>query len=70
MKKKLILMMIGAMTVGVLLTGCGKKEEMPVQETMVEQEEAFTFTDDLGREITVNNPQRVAALLGSYAVKG
>jgi iron complex transport system substrate-binding protein len=67
MKKKLILMMIGAMTVGVLLTGCGKKEEMPVQETMVEQEEAFTFTDDLGREITVNNPQRVAALLGSYA---
>lgn len=67
MKKKLILMMIGAMTVGVFLTGCGKKEEMPVQETMVEQEEAFTFTDDLGREITVNNPQRVAALLGSYA---
>lgn len=26
-----------------------------------------TFTDDLGREITIENPQRVAALLGSYA---
>lgn len=28
---------------------------------------AVTFTDDLGREVTVENPQRVAALLGSYA---
>ncbi|MBQ7841515.1 MAG: ABC transporter substrate-binding protein [Lachnospiraceae bacterium] len=26
-----------------------------------------TFTDDLGREVTVQNPKRVAALLGSYA---
>ena len=26
-----------------------------------------TFTDDLGREVAVENPQRVAALLGSYA---
>ena len=26
-----------------------------------------TFTDDLGREVTVANPQRVAILLGSYA---
>ncbi len=30
-------------------------------------EEAVTFTDDLGREITVSEPQRVAALIGSYA---
>ena len=28
---------------------------------------AFTFTDDLGREVTVTEPQRVAALLGSFA---
>lgn len=27
----------------------------------------ITFTDDLGREVTVSQPQRVAALLGSYA---
>ena len=52
---------------GVLLTGCGAKNEAPEQETASEQETAFTFTDDLGREITVENPQRVAALLGSYA---
>ena len=28
---------------------------------------AVTFTDDLGREVTVSSPQRVAILLGSYA---
>lgn len=28
---------------------------------------AVTFTDDLGREVTVDHPQRVAALLGSFA---
>lgn len=30
-------------------------------------EEVFIFTDDLGREIMVEHPQRVAALLGSFA---
>ena len=29
--------------------------------------EGFTFTDDLGRSVTVREPQRVAALLGSFA---
>jgi len=28
---------------------------------------AVTFTDDLGREVTVSSPKRVAILLGSYA---
>ena len=28
---------------------------------------AMTFKDDIGREVTVENPQRVAALLGSFA---
>lgn len=28
---------------------------------------AVTFTDDLGRSVTVDNPQRVACLLGSFA---
>lgn len=32
-----------------------------------EQETAVTFTDDLGRKVTVNSPQRVATLLGSFA---
>lgn len=29
--------------------------------------DGFTFIDDLGREVTVSEPQRVAALLGSFA---
>lgn len=33
----------------------------------VESESAVTFTDDLGRSVTVEQPQRVAALLGSFA---
>lgn len=28
---------------------------------------AYTFTDDLGRQVCVHNPRRVAALLGSFA---
>jgi len=40
-----------------------------VAENTAENEAAgsITFTDDLGREVTVDNPQRVAALLGSFA---
>ena len=43
----------------VLLTGCGAQEK-PAQA-------GFTFTDDLGRTVTVDEPQRVACLLGSFA---
>lgn len=31
------------------------------------QDSAYTFTDDLGREVTVGSHERVAVLLGSYA---
>lgn len=45
-----------------LLTGCasgaGTAETSP---------DAVTFIDDLGRTVTVENPKRVAALLGSFA---
>lgn len=44
-----------------LLCGCGagSKETKP--------QEGFTFTDDLGRTVTVQQPQRVAVLSGSFA---
>ena len=42
-----------------LLTGCGASGTAEAG--------GVTFTDDLGRQITVDNPQRVAALLGSFA---
>lgn len=43
----------------VLLTGCAAPAA-PVSG-------GFTFTDDLGRTVTVNDPQRTACLLGSFA---
>lgn len=42
-----------------LLAGCG----FPAAPS----DTAYTFTDDLGRQVTVDDPQRTAALLGSFA---
>lgn len=42
----------------VFLTACGSS---------VPQADGYSFIDDLGRSVTVSNPQRVACLLGSYA---
>lgn len=46
-----------------LLCGCAAQ----TQPSVTDSPEAVTFTDDLGRTVTVSNPQRVAALLGSFA---
>ncbi len=43
-----------------LLAGCGRS---PAEEKTA----GITFTDDLGREVTVEQPQRVACLIGSFA---
>lgn len=55
-----------------LLSACGavpekkKETETPVaEENSISQE--VTFTDALGRSVTVQEPKRVAALLGSFA---
>ena len=66
------------MSLMVSLTGCNVKvEEQPgkieetVEKTKVDASETeeipYVFVDDLGREVSVESPQRVAALLGSYA---
>ena len=47
----------------VLLCGCGAE----TQPSGTESADAVTFTDDLGRTVTVSDPQRVACLLGSFA---
>ena len=39
----------------------------PQSDTNKENGNTYTFVDDLGREVSVNNPQRVATLLGSFA---
>ena len=47
-----------ALLLAALLTGCA-----PAAETG----EGYSFTDDLGRTVTVREPKRVACLLGSFA---
>lgn len=52
------------------LSGCGKTTETNVSENTSSETNSIhtvNFTDDLGRNISVNQPQRVAVLLGSYA---
>lgn len=71
MKKRFLstLLMMG-MAVNVCVTGCGSKTAETTAASLSEMtvdEKTVTFTDDLGRELTVNNPQRVASLLGSFA---
>lgn len=54
---------IFALALLLLLSACGGTEETPPPPS----ETAVTFSDDLGREITVDRPQRVACLIGSFA---
>ena len=71
MKRKLIYLLCAVL----LLSGCGGHKtqySVTTVQTVKEQNtdesmQKYTFTDALGREVTVNNPQRVAALLGSFA---
>lgn len=58
MKKMLCLMIIIWM-----LAGCGPAASLE----NAEPGETVTFQDDLGRTVTVQRPQRVAALIGSFA---
>lgn len=48
------------------LAGCGGQPASQQQEQM-SAAEAYTFTDAFGQQITVQNPQRVVALMGSFA---
>ena len=48
------------------LTACGGPGTDQTTESE-NQENMVTFTDDLGNEVSVSDPKRVAALLGSYA---
>lgn len=69
----------GISVLAVLAAGCGGNGSPRQPATMpdatetagmpqeTEEESAVTFTDDLGREVTVDSPERVAALIGSFA---
>lgn len=58
MKKKILAVFL---LFTILVSGCGTATNGEVFG------EAVSFTDDLGRNVTVSDPKRVAALLGSFA---
>lgn len=74
MKRILLLVLAAAL----LLSGCAAQHAMPAAqpaETKTTETQApetigsttaVTFTDDRGREVTVDRPKRVAALIGSF----
>ena len=65
--KKLLSFLLCAVLL--LLTACGAPapaEPTPAEPAPAEEAE-MTFTDDLGRQVTVDQPQRVAVLIGSFA---
>lgn len=49
-----------------LLTACGNNS-VSLSSSDVVEETAVTFTDDLGREVTVDRPERVVCLISSFA---
>lgn len=62
LKKTIYLLLLSCV---LLLSGCGSRTaELP---SKADTETAVTFTDDLGRRITVDRPQRVACLIASFA---
>ena len=66
----MIVGLLMGLLLSVVLAGCGgygSAETEAYSKDAMETEQAVTFTDDLGRQVTVTDPQRVAALLGSYA---
>ena len=52
--------------IALLLCGCSSQPAAPETEA-----DSFgaTFVDDLGRTVTVRDPQRVACLLGSWLIE-
>ena len=65
MTKILVVMMIALMVVGCGNQGTDKSTTMI--QTVEETTEATCFVDALGRNVSVKEPKRVAALLGSFA---
>ncbi len=59
--RKAISLLILCLILTVCLSACGNKQtDVPAQSSA---QDAYTFTDALGQEITVDHPQRVVSLM-------
>lgn len=66
MKQCLAILLVCMMVVACGCADNTKKAE-PKKEKKVESTQNYTFTDDLGRKVTVNHPKRVACLISSFS---
>ena len=63
MKKMLYVMIMCCL---LLLSACGSPADAPPS-LETDSETAVTFTDDLGRQVTIDRPERVVCLIASFA---
>ena len=65
---KIKLMMTCLLTLLLSVVGCQKQVDIKEEnEISIESNTKVTFVDDLGREVTVDRPQRVVTLISSFA---
>lgn len=71
--KRILLILLTASICSSVFCSCAKVSESKTASYETESpsmgtaDELYTFTDDLGREVTITSYERTAALLGSYA---
>lgn len=65
--RKLLSVITACLFVCLCLTGCDSQQQAAQQADTNQQTDTYTFTDALNQEITIQNPQRVVALMGSFA---
>lgn len=62
--RKLISIVALCLIAALCMSACGGNQQANEEQPSTE---GYTFTDALGQEITVNNPQRVVSLMGSFS---
>ena len=69
--KRIPILLLAASVLAASLSACGSPavspSSAPPSSAPSSAAQAYTFTDDLGRTVTVEQPERVAALIGSFA---
>ena len=69
--KRIPILLLAASVLAASLTACGSpaasSSSAPPSSAPSSAAQGYTFTDDLGRTVTVEQPKRVAALIGSFA---
>ena len=65
--KAFILLTLAAIAASVFMSGCSRQNTNTGSSAIESSTQAVTFTDALGRSVTVRSADRVASLLGSFS---